>query len=343
MKKQYNELIQHIHPTQEQRERMLDAVLAERTSTAKPRRWILPYGIAAAAAVTILVPTTVYAEEIRERLYDWLGTNSAVSEDVLYDVFTDSDGHVRITVKEVLSDSVFTYGLVEYQALDEQGKQWISDKLGTYEFYSPRFRPYETEDGVIPSNSSGARELEEYRTETSKVYCVMMDTVSGDYNTKTVWFHYSFFRSLDQKVMIPVSESVEPIDVKIDSSKAPKKDYLPTGYQLSPLGLLVYGQDLGLTECGYDSASGYYYERRISDDELDSLYLVMKDRTKYDMLSFWSSYNRRFAVPCWGLSPVYEPTCDYDLSIYTGLFYEPIDITQVAGLEIDGVYYPIEE
>ncbi len=340
MKKQYNELIQHIHPTQEQRERMLDAVLDERTSTAKPRRRILPYGIAAAAAVTLLVPTTVYAEEIKTYVYDLFEKEEKVPEyvyeDVLHSVFSDTDGHVQVLVTELISDSISTYGVIEYRALDDEGAHLLT------ELSEPRLSPdMKNEDHVYygVSFGSGAMELKEHSTATTRVFRVAMDTASDGYGTESVLLRYVLSDGKIKETAISISESMEFSEVRIDSGKAPKKDYLPTGYKISPLTVMVYGEDIAMAEWSY--IDGVFSEKVISDDELDSLYLVMKDGAEYDLLQLMGE---RRLLESWGsMSTVRNPECHYDLSIYQGTFYEPIDITQVAGLEIDGVYYPIEE
>ncbi|MGN0612367.1 MAG: hypothetical protein ACI4JB_00565 [Porcipelethomonas sp.] len=41
------------------------------------------------------------------------------------------------------------------------------------------------------------------------------------------------------------------------------------------------------------------------------------------------------------LTAVENPDADCDISIYSGSFSEPMDISMIAVVRLDGVYYPI--
>ena len=54
-----------------------------------------------------------------------------MKEDVVKNVYEDNDGHVKMQVTKMLSDGACAYLDICYQALDNEGKQWLSkEKLG---------------------------------------------------------------------------------------------------------------------------------------------------------------------------------------------------------------------
>ena len=121
-------MMKHIRPTDCQKNKMLEKAF-EGSSNQKKHKFKFKYCAVLLAAAMIFSTTTVFADEIKEAFYNLLGKNEIISEDVLNEVFSDDDGHVKITVKELLSDGINTYAIVEYTALDDKGKWWIDKPL----------------------------------------------------------------------------------------------------------------------------------------------------------------------------------------------------------------------
>lgn len=335
--------MEHIIPTEDQKDRMFEKAISVKPQQHKSRFKARYCVIAAALAMAI--PTTIFANEIKEAFYNILGKNEIVSEEVLNEIYTDNDGHVKITVKELLSDGINSYAIVEYTALDDKGKWWIDKPLvmGSEDDLSLHINYPKLEPNDWISNSFGVEELTEYHTENSRLFQLtcFADRESSNNSVRLIYNLHDKWKS---EAILNVSKSVQYIDVKIDSSLAPEKSYEPLGYKISSLGLVVYGNDLGMVETKKNAAGGYTSEV-VKPESINSLYLVMKDGKTHDMISGEDELSPQgFMCMC-----VYSDEFmdiqpqPYDTSIYSGAFPKPVDIDTVAGIELDGVYYPIEE
>lgn len=336
------ELMEHIIPTEEQKDRIFEKAISgkqKQQSKFKVRYCVI------AAALAMAIPTTIFADEIKEVFYNLLGKNEIVSEDVLTDIYSDDDGHVKITVKELLSDGINSYVIVEYTALDEKGKWWIDKPLvvSSENDLSLHINYPELQPGDYLSNSNSVEELTEYHTENSRLFKLTCcaDRESSNNSVKLIYNLHDKWKS---EATLNVSKSVQYKDVKIDKSLAPEKNYESLGYKISSLGLEVYGNDLRMVETKKNAAGGYTTEA-VKPDSITSLYLVMKDGKTHDMLSGEDELSpKSYMYMC-----VYDydfmdiERKPYDTSLYSGAFPKPVDMDTIAGIELDGVYYPINE
>lgn len=340
------ELMEHIIPTEEQKDRIFEKAISgkqKQQSKFKVRYCVI------AAALAMAIPTTIFADEIKEVFYNLLGKNEIVSEDVLTDIYSDDDGHVKITVKELLSDGINSYAIVEYSALDDKGKMWIDKAFieenpenVNYHLNYPNLSPMFKDNNLAiygVNYSYEAYELEKYHTENSRVFKVTCQASGNNFGTDCMQLEYNLPDKFRVKADINVSQSVQVKDIKIDSSNAPEKFYKPLGIQISPLSIAIYGKDLGIVESGRNSLGGYY-QKAVNYEEVDSLYIFMKDGRKYDLIFF----DEDSILDTGGaMTHVSNPDVEYDIVIYTGAFAEPLDISLIAGFELDGVYYPLTE
>lgn len=333
--KKYTEIMEHIKPTPEQKDRMLEKALQGKPER---KRFKLRYA-AAVVAAGVIFSGTVFGEEIKNTFYGLLGRDEIVSEQVLNDVFTDSDGHVTVAVKEVLSDKINAYAIVEYTALDSEGQDWLDNSLIVNMNNAPNITPdWESVNAVYGGSFSyGFEEIENLRTDKSRVFKTVYDSSGENFGTDSIRFWYCLTNDWGKETSIDVTESVQLTDIKFDSSKAPDKYYKPLGAKLSPLSLMIYGKDMGMTETG-KTKSGGYYQKVVHEEEIDSLYLIMKDGTIYNMLK---SESMDMGQCGYTLTHVSNPEVGYDCAIYTGAFKESVDISLIDGIELDGVYYPL--
>lgn len=332
-------MMEHIHPTQTQKNNMLDNVL-----NSKPKRKIFRFRYCAAAiAIGMAFSVTVFADEIKNTIYNLLGRDEIVGEKVLNEVYSDSDGHVKMTVKELLSDNINSKAIIEYTALDDTGKDWL-ERVGTVrEEYnqsiydvelSPHFKDNNTALYGV-SYSYSCYELEEYETETTRVFELSCET-SGESYSENMVLTYPLMNTVSNEAMINISESVQLKDVKIDGVKAPDKHYRLTGVKYSPLSIMLYGENHGLYESG--SKNGGHYIRTLVNEQIDSLYIIMKDGSKINL-----EEPNDYGYGGWMLGSVTNPDVDYEVSIYCCSFGKAMDINNIAGIEFDGVYYSIEQ
>jgi len=338
-------MMEHIRPTQSQKNRMLENAITPKTvrKSFKMRYCVL------AVAAAMLIPTTVFAGEIKSAIYSIFTKNEIVSEDVLSEIYTDSDGHITMTVKELLSDKIHAYAVVEYIAHDEKGRKWLEkyEPLGsishTFSLYLSPDWDENNEEFPGVNFSYFCREFMEYKTEDKRVFALITSASQDDFGSSSLKLNYDMVNR-DLETSIDVSNSVEIRNVKIDSSLAPDKSYKPTGFKFSSLGIMIYGENCGNYETGRTSTGGQY-RKSLSDDSVESLYLVMKDGTKKDLLNIErpDSENLFLSGSYSTLGAVSTLYADYDLSIYSSTFAEITDIDTIAGIELDGVYYSVEQ
>lgn len=339
MKKRYTEMMKHIYPTQEQKNNMLEKVFEPEPEKVK-RGFRIKYCIPA-VALAVIFSTTVFAEEIKNTFYGLLGKNEIVSEEVLNDVYTDTDGHVRMSVKEVLSDKITSYAIIEYTAFDEKGQDWLDNYLTVHKLNALTISPF-MKDGNTSlygvNYGYNCEEQLEYQTENTRVFKTSYYASGVNFGTDSVDLIYPLADKWENHAVIDVSESVTLKDVKIDSDKAPEKYYKPLGIKISPLSMNIYGKDLGIVEKG-ELKGGGTYTKVVHKETIDSLYLIMKDGSKHDLLT---NETRILADDSGAmLACVSNPEIDYDCSIYSSAFRDYMDLSIIDGIELDGVYYPL--
>ena len=340
-------MMEHIRPTQSQKNRMLENAVTPKTvrKTFKKRYCIL------AVAVAMLIPTTVFASEIKSAIYRIFTENKIVSDDVLNEIYTDSDGHITMTVKELLSDKINAYAVVEYIAHDEKGREW----LGKYEPFGsisktltltvePDIRHDNTMNYGV-NYSFWTDELMEYNSADKRVFVLEYNASGDNFGTDCVKLSYDMVNR-DKTTSINVNDSVEVREISLDNSSAPERTYKPIGIKLSTLGFMIYGENHGNYEVTKSNLGTCI--RAISDEEIDSLYMIMKDGTVHDLLNMsdnqtfeeWASVGGGGSM----LTSVQNTEVDYDISIYCGAFRETMmDIDTIAGFKLDGVYYSVEQ
>lgn len=336
--KRYIEMMEHICPTQEQKNSMLENAFSSADKPVKTRRFRLSY-LVPAIAIGVIFSANVFAEEIKSTFYGLLGKSDIVSQEVLSDVYTDTDGCVTMTVKEILSDKINTRVVFEYTSLNDQGKQWLDNFLEYHKLNMPNVRPYMKDDNTFiygVNYSYSWKELIEYRTENARVFQAMYSASGDNFGTDSVQLKYPLAKEWEKNAVIDVSESVQLTDFRFDNSKAPEKYYKPLGVKISPMSLMIYGKDLGIVERGMTKGGGNYM-KIVHDETVDSLYIIMKDGAKYDLLEGVNQIVENQGASCL----VGDPELDYDYIIYSASFIDYMDVEQIAAIELDGVIYPI--
>lgn len=336
--KKYNEMMEHIHPTEIQKNNMLNKAL---NGEPKKQKFKLRY-CTGVIAVGMMFSMTVFADEIKDTVYNLLGREEIVSENVLNEVYSDTDGHVKMTIKELLSDNINSRAIIEYTALDDTGKDWLKRIENVMQDYnhsiydmrlSPHFKDNNTALYGVNSGFS-CYELEEYTTETTRVFEVSCET-SGESYSEYMVLSYPLMNTVSNETMINISESVKLKDVRIDGVKEPEKHYRLTGVKYSPLSIMLYGENHGLYEAGVNEFGGYY-QKSLSNEQIDSLYIIMKDGSKINL-----EEPNDYGYGGWMLNAVTNPEVDYDVSIYCCSFTKAMNVENIAGIEFDSIYYAL--
>jgi len=342
MNNELKEAINAIAPTSEQKSRMLSGI-KQRTVYARGNvRWLRVTAVA--AALCCLFGMTAFADDIGEMFTGLFTKDAVIGETVLTGVYSDTDGHVQMAVEELLSDGMTVRMVVRYRAVDEKGTEWLNElecledgkvKFDQYGFFAaPAFKDNNTVLYGV-NWSHGARELEEYNTETERIFVVIMEADRIGWGTEDIELSY-LMPSGERTTLLDASARVEMLSYELDSSAAPEKLYVPESAAISPISLVINGTDLGVTESGEEN--GYYYSRMVAEAEIDWLFLCFKDGTRIDLLRD----DDHFTNGAWMLGGGNASDGENSLIIASISFTNPIDVSAVAGIELDGVFYPFE-
>lgn len=323
-----------IVPSEEQKNRMFDkAVSMAEEETEKPRRRTriksLFIGIIAAAAM--VGTATAYADDIRSAFYKFFKDDTIISEKIIENIYEDTDGHVDFSVSRIVSDKMNTYAIVRYTALDDHGREWLYNNFIPFTYLDETdLELIRGELSIEPGSQVSCMfgindEIVDSTEKNSRVFRISCNAADMVFNNDQVKIKYAMSSGYDRSTMLNISESLEFTDIKLDSSIAVQKSYIPTGVRLSPLGIMIYGKNNG----NYDYLLTENIESvwRTSDDKVDSVKIVTKDGS-YIYYDLYMS-----------LGAVLDEEKDYDLQIFTTFFKEPVDTEDIAGVILDGVYF----
>lgn len=346
---EFTDIISRFEPDDAMKERIEKKVFSAENICKKSKKSTKKVtAILVCVAAAVVSTTTVFADEIRSALYSIFGNDNIISEDISENIYKDSDGHVDFSVSKAVSDGINSYVIVKYTAVDDFGTEWVAEHFDR--FVDENGEPLRDEEGNIirefyekiavyitpnctndHSASYGYSIPEEITDETEensrvfKVWCHASDTVFG---TNSIKLNYDMTDEESKSAFIDFSESVELIDIKLDSSKAPEKYYIPTGVKFSSLSIMVYGMNNGLYDIIRSSAGGYGVQSLHGDEIIKpDIEIITKDSSKIPIHTF-----------CYSGS-IIDPKKDYDVGIYTGWFEEPVDTDNISGIILDGVYY----
>ena len=329
--KEFNEAMDKICPSDEQKSRMFDNALsmAEASSTSvkkRPKMKVIAVSLIAAAAM--VGTTTAFADEIKTAFYNFFKDDSTISEQIIENIYEDTDGHIDFSVSRIVSDKMNTYAIVKYTALDETGKEWLDKRFASFnivgkaedilnrglfiepDIYAEHYVNFSfglIDEEITDSNEGNSRVF--------KLSCNANDVV---FDSDCVKIRYVMSSGEERSARLNVSESVELIDIKLDSSIAAERLYTPTGVKLSPLGIMVYGKDKG----------SFSSDHAIKDHvDTGAFKVVTKDGSVIKCTNFIS------------MSYVSEKEKGYDIQIISTFFKEPVDVDSIAGIWLDGVYF----
>lgn len=131
MKQEYKEMQEKMLPSEEKREEMWERIVKESAENRKqkPGRYLktgLIGSVAAALLACVLfLPQIGLADRVKY-IQSIFANGSDVSKDIQEDIYVDQDQHVKMQVKEALSDGSSIFLGICYTALDQEGKEWLS-------------------------------------------------------------------------------------------------------------------------------------------------------------------------------------------------------------------------
>lgn len=329
--KEFNEAMDKLCPSDEQKNRMFDnaLTLSEVSSLSiKKRSKMKIFAISLIAVAAMIGTTTAFADEIKTAIYKFFNDDTTISEQIIENIYEDTDNHVDFSVNKIVSDKMNTYAIVKYTPLDETGRKWLDKRFVSFNIVGKAEDILNRGIFIEPDNNAehhvnysfglNDEEITDSDEENSRVFKLSCNASDVVVDSDYVKVRYIMSSGEERSVRLNVSESVEFVDIKLDSSIAPERLYVPTGVKLSPLGIMVYGRDKGWF------SSDHAIENQV---DIEAFKVVTKDGSFIKCTSFIS------------MSDVSEKEKGYDIQIISTFFKEPVDVDNIVGIWLDGVYY----
>lgn len=354
MKERYNKVFSEIAPKRSNEE-LYQAVMRKAENNMEKKRIsrkavIIP--MAAALALTVSA-VGVTAALNSEHLRSVFGGNESIVENIHSHVFEDSDEHVKLTVEEYLSDGQCTYLTVHYQALDEEGEQWLAEEQFLDEYSSvmlsvhPEFKA--SFEVFYPKNYSvNAMELKEFATDTDKYFNVFFEATSRFYGTEMAEFRYVLTDGGSRSTILDISDNVEAKWFELNAESSPSEFYIPKYLVLSDLSFSIHGENTGAFEDNSIPGVMWSFQSFMTNEEANAdavnhFSFVFADGSEYrpDGYSYLCS------------STASEENRYTDIDIASGCFvqrdynngfvmdFEAVDVDNIVGLKFGDVYYEL--
>lgn len=252
MQKEIHEALQELYGTpvkapEELRQKTL------RKMEEHQKRKVLMSGKPAVAVAAIFAMFTLLvlwqrealAEGVKKFFHGFWKQQTEVASYVKTGIYEDSDGHVAVSVEEMLSDQVCVQAVVKVQAEDKEGKNWLKEKHGILHAKLV-LAPDQGSKGVV-SGRSDAELLKEYSSDTVKYYAVYYE--GSEWSKEMGQCTFSYFLpgsgqkkvKLDSKCNVPVYE----YELKSEGDQGLSRYIEPKRIRLTKLSCVVFGKNHG--------------------------------------------------------------------------------------------------
>ena len=330
-KKEYLETMDMIIPPENVKSEIHDKVFHQ---SKHPKRTCWKAAAASFAIICMAaVAIPVVASSIQSLILERTPSYTPLADTIETSVYSKSDGHVEMSVEELLSDGIIVKMTVRYTALDDKGQQWLENFELTQN--NLRLDPYMPDTTVYGTNyGRGTDELTDLSTENERVFFLQIESSSRDYSEVKGTFLFPMTESKEE-VLLDISGNVEIQSYKLQSQQEASEYYSPTYIEISPMSFVIYANGHGvIEEVIYDNTPMETWI--LPDSEIDSLennsYFIMKDDSKMNLGSGW--HNTAY--------PKSENMYS-DLMLYSSSFLEPMNIKDFEAVVINGVRFEFEE
>ena len=341
-KKDFNNAIDTILPTDGVKEDIWDNIQISKRKSHTTKTW-LSLAASLVFICMIIYSIPVIAAEIQSRLLEKMPAYEPLAEQIETNIFSKTDDHLCITVDELLSDGMRVYMFVHYTALDDIGREWLSEYTYPHQGNNRdlSLQPYIEDYSKYGANySHPTYEQTELATENERYFILGFESSSRDYDSGQGIFYFSM-TGKKESAIIDVTSNIEILSYELKSEKKISELYDPTYIELSPMSFVVYAKNNGIYE-----RVGNRVTWLMPHEEQDLLekttYLLMEDGTKQPIYSDSS-----------GTTHPKETNHYSDLVLLSGSFKEYtadyinkpllIDHQNVIGIEIKGNTYLFTE
>ncbi len=283
-------------------------------------------------------------------LTELFGGNENISAEIQTDIFTDSDGHVAVTMEQLVSDGRHVHSAVHYEALDEVGKEWLDNDVsfllnsyGCNELVNIKY--LDSDGNEKDPGTYGGIELAEHRTDTDRYFYTKCRVHDDDWGEETLnmIFNYPMCGTL-KKAEFSVESTLETRRYEIAGDERSSKYLTPTYLDISALSYVLYGNDdFGLVKSEMLPKGGYKQYISVSDDEYSKevthkpISLVMADGERIKLANEASGSNGAEWV--WASGEIFD--FDEPNHCWTADYSITFEFEELVGIEIDGVYYEL--
>jgi len=230
----------------------------------KQDRWAglkITASIAAAVLLfVLLIPQTSWADQITGFIKEFFYTGADVKENIAQNVYEDEGkyGHVRMQIRELLSDGACAYFNICYEALDEEGEEWLADQI--FDVDDIRFTTYDDTDGSA-YGSWQLNELEELATKKERHFAFSFENSSGSYSfkNKSMTLFYPMYHS--QGIgKVNIVSNLDTVSYRLVGDKSPSKYYEPKYLVVSRLSYALFWKNQG-ANCDWIDKDGTWHFR----------------------------------------------------------------------------------
>lgn len=337
-KKEFTDTINTILPMEGAKKEIWDTIQTSKKKSPTTKTWL---SLAASLVLVCLViySVPVIAAEIQSRLLAKMPAYEPLAEQIETNIFSKTDDHLCITVDELLSDGMKVYMFVHYTALDDIGREWLSEYTCPYHGYDPNLnlQPYIEDYSISKANYSFPTfEQTELATENERYFIVGFESSSRDYDSEQGIFTFPMTKKKESAI-IDVSSNIDILSYELNSEEKISELYDPTYIELSPMSFVIYAKNNGVYERIGNNETWLMTHEELELLEQNS-YLLMDDGRKYQIVN---------SASC---TTTAKETNNYsDLVLLSGFFEEYdddysgkpilIDPDKVIGIEIKGNTY----
>lgn len=261
MKQEYQKMQESLLPDQEKREEMWERIVAESgKSREQKKRVYLKTGVIGSVAAALLIcglflPQIGLAAHIREMIQSvFVKGSDNIAEDVQNDLYSDEDQHVKMQIREMLSDGSCVYLGISYRALDQEGKDFLSNpEWGSGKAVSNDkiFSFVPSQDYIAHSSgwSSNLEEIEGMKKDDERyfVYHLFEDGDNFSFDDGKMSFEYAMPEAQGnlKQGKIAIKSNLDRILYRVEKKDAAQGEHQPIYLSISKISfrLLMPGAD----------------------------------------------------------------------------------------------------